>query len=263
MKENISLNLIQGIADLQKDLIAIFQNNEIIFINSAFEKFFSVSSLERYKAEFGPFVNNFVPHPHYFNAEKISDNQNWFDAILELAPIDRIVSMMTQNYEPRAFSVEINKIEEYIVALFCDITQTLIKRIMIENKTNIDAKSGAYAKNYFLQVAQSYQDAALFNEKIISAISIHCSNIKDNTDMLKESVAHFKSVIRQDDMLIRWSDDTFLLIYMIDNIKNAQIMLDKLNSANKPKELMDVEYNFMLTTQNDSENINSLLRKIK
>jgi hypothetical protein len=84
--------------------------------------------------------------------------------------IDRVVSMMTQYYEPRAFSVEINKIEEYVVASFCDITQTLVKRIMIENKTNI------YAKNYFLQVAQSYQDAALFNEKIISAIMIHRSN---------------------------------------------------------------------------------------
>lgn len=253
MKENVSLSLVQGIADLQKDLIAIFQNDEIILINRAFEKFFSVTSLERYRAEFGPFVNNFVPHPNYFNIEKISDNKNWFDAILELDQMDRIVSMMTQNYEPRAFSVEINKIEEYVVALFCDITQTLIKRIMIENKTNIDAKSGAYAKNYFLQVAQSYQDAALFNEKTISAISIHCSNIKNNTDALKASVAHFKSVIRQNDMLIRWSDDTFLLIYMIDDIKNAQIMLDKLNTANKPKELMDVEYTFILTTLNSDE----------
>ena len=215
MKENISLSLIQAIVDLQKDLIAIFQNNEIILINRAFGKFFSVSSLEQYRAEFGPFVNNFVPHPHYFNAEKINDNQNWFDAILELDSIDRVVSMMTQNYEPRAFSVEINKIEEYVVASFCDITQTLVKRIMIENKTNIDAKSGAYAKNYFLQVAQSYQDAALFNEKIISAIMIHCSNIRNNTETLKTSVVHFKSVIRQDDMLIRWSDDTFLLIYMM------------------------------------------------
>lgn len=62
MKENVSLSLVQGIADLQKDLIAIFQNDEIILINRAFEKFFSVTSLERYRAEFGPFVNNFVPH---------------------------------------------------------------------------------------------------------------------------------------------------------------------------------------------------------
>jgi len=40
---------------------------------------------------------------------------------------------------------------------------------------------------------------------------------------------------------------------MIDDIKNAQIMLNKLNGANKPKELMDVEYTFILTTLNSDE----------
>jgi hypothetical protein len=263
LREDISLAIIKSIVDSQKDLIAIFCGDEIILVNKAFENFFSVSSIMQYKESFGPFVNNFVPHPNYFNAEKINDNQNWFDAILELDPANRLVSMMTQNYEPRAFSVKIDKIEEYTIAVFCDITQTLVKRIMIENRTNIDANSGAYTKNYFLQVAQNYEDAAIFNGKIISTITIHSPDIKNNSAALKSTALHFKSLIRQDDMLIRWTDDTFLLIYMVDDIKNSQIILNKIKNSQKSKDIETLEYIFSLTTQNNNENIDAFLRRVK
>ena len=68
--------------------------------------------------------------------------------------------MMTPSFDPHAFSVELQRVtDEYTIATFNDITQSLIKRIMIENNANMDAGSGAYAKEYFLQIARSYEDA--------------------------------------------------------------------------------------------------------
>lgn len=267
MREDISLAIIQSVVDSQKDLIIIFYNDEPILINSAFEKFFSVLSLEQYKSEFGSFVNNFVPHPSYFHADKINGSSSWFDAVLELPEIERVVSMMTPNYEPHAFSVGINKVEEYIIVVFTDITQTLIKRIMIENRANIDAKSGAYARNYFLQIAQSYQEAAAFNEKIMSAVLIQVSKkdgstLRDDESALKALATRFKSITRQDDMLIRWSDDAFLLIYLVDTVKNAQIMLEKLDAISKSAEIKGVEYDFTLIVQNDGESIKTFIKRV-
>lgn len=267
MRDDICLALIKRVVDSQKDLIIIFHNNEIVLVNRAFDNFFSVSSLEEYKTEFGLFVDNFVPHPHYFHKDKIQDGSSWFDAILKLPEMERVVSMMTPSYEPHAFSVHVDKIEEYVIGVFEDITQTLIKRIMIENNANIDKESGAYAKNYFLQVAQSYQDAVVFNEKIVSAILIK-ANKKDGScvssdgNILKALVSHFKSVIRQDDMLIRWGDDAFLLIYLVDSAANAQAMLEKLQSLLQKKENEEMEFSLQHFIQKEGEGIKSFSARI-
>jgi len=252
VKKDISLAIIKSIADSQKDLIVIFHDDEPLLINDAFERFFSVSSLEEYKGLFGSFVESFVLHPSYFNAEKIAKGESWVDAILKLPEMDRIVSMMTPSYEPHAFSVHVEKIEEYVIAVFTDITQPLIKRIMIENNTSIDKESGAYAKNYFLHMLKSYQDAVAFNKKIVSAILIKTDETDENT--LLKIVGFIKSKIRQDDMLIRWTRDSFLLMSLVDNMANAQKMVEKLD--------MD-ECTLVLTMQNENESIRELIKRLE
>ena len=251
MKEEISLEIIQTIIDSQKDLMILFEENDPILINRAFKKFFTVSSLDEYKEEFGPFVNNFVPHPSYFHEEKIAKGSSWVDAILELKESERIVSMMTPTYEPHAFLVHVQKIDRYVIGVFEDITQTLIKRIMIQNNASIDIQSGAYAKNYFLQIAQSYQDAASFNKKIISAVLIKITK-EDEID-LAELVKHFKSIIRQDDMLIRWSNDSFLLAYLVDSEQNAQKMFEKMHGNS---------CSFELIIQREKEGIKEFIKRV-
>lgn len=252
MREETGLAIIQSVIDLQKDLVVLFEENSPTLVNKAFKKFFSVSSLDEYKEEFGPFVNNFVPHPSYFHGEKVAKGSSWIEAILELPNKERIVSMMTPAYEPHAFLVNIQKIDEYVIVLFEDITQSLIKRIMIENNASIDVQSGAYAKNYFLQIAQSYQDAASFNKKIISAVLIKITK-EDGVDF-GELVKHFKSIIRQDDMLIRWEENSFLLIYLVDSALNAQKMFEKLHGRN---------CSFELIIQKEKEGIKEFIKRVE
>ncbi len=60
MLNEISLSLIQSIVDSQKDLIVIFHDGKEVLINQAFKKFVGTSSMEQYREDFGPFLNNFV-----------------------------------------------------------------------------------------------------------------------------------------------------------------------------------------------------------
>jgi hypothetical protein len=39
-----------------------------------------------------------------------TDGVSWYDAIMKLDEIDRIVSMLTQDFDPCAFSVHIEKV---------------------------------------------------------------------------------------------------------------------------------------------------------
>jgi len=267
MSDTVSLALVQSLIDTQKDLIALFRDDDIVLSNEAFNRFFAVTSCEQYKKDFGLFINNFVPHPSYFNKDKMQAGENWIDTILKLPESDRIVSMMTPSFEPHAFSVGISKVDAHVIVTLNDITQSLIKRIMIENQANMDLQSGAYTKEYFLHVAQSYEDAAQFNEKILGAILIDAKRkdakeLHDDEETLSALVSHFKGNIRQDDMLVRWNRHAFLLIFLVDSDSNAQQMFHKLQSIVNHDNIQHLSCQLNLKVQENDEGIAALIRRL-
>lgn len=264
MDINTALLVLRGVIDSLEDMVVVFEAEKPIVINRAFGKFFGVSSAEEYNEGFGAFINNFVPHPSYFHAQKIQSGLNWMDAVMELDEIDRVVSMITQTHEPRAFSVDIKKVEGYSIVFFSDITATLIKRIMKQNNTSIDSKSGAYAKNYFMHVAQSFQDAAEVNEKTICAILIKAtkkdgSEVSDDGTLLKDIAAYFKASIRQDDMLVRWSTGSFVVVFLAENAENADAMLKKLSQYRSDETIKDTAFGFSLYIKKESQTLGSFI----
>ena len=268
MIDDTCFALLKSVIDSKKDLTVVFKNDEPVLSNSTFNSFFNVSSFEQYKSDFGPFVDNFVPHPSYFNKEKIDKDEPWFDAILKLEEIDRVVSMMSATCDPHAFSVDIKRsVEDYKIISFEDITQSLIKRIMIENNASIDKKSGAYDKQYFLQVMQSYEDAAAFNEKIIGVISIELIHV-DGEDIrvekmsLQSFVENFKRSIRQDDMLIHWSDSKFLLVYLVDDKDKIKQVVEKIQEMTNKNGISELRYKFSSASQDENETISKLLKRL-
>ena len=247
-----------------KNLIVVFKDSEPVLTNSDFNSFFGVASFEIYKANFGFFVDNFVPHPSYFHKEKFDESKQWFDAILELEESDRVVSMMTSSYEPHAFSVSIDKSNDgYMIATFSDITQTLIKRIMIENNVSLDKESGAYDKKYFLQITQSYEDAALFNEKIIaiSEINLISAQALQKAD-LENFVKEIKLTIRQDDMLVRFDKKKFLLICLVDDARKAKQVNAKIQQMLDENSSDELSYTLYLVSQGENESIKSLIKRV-
>ncbi|MEA2072402.1 MAG: hypothetical protein U9O86_02365 [Campylobacterota bacterium] len=262
MREDLALAL--NIANMQENFIIVFKEDEIILTNNSFNTFFGVSSVDEYLSNFGDFINNFVPHPSYFNAEKITSGETWFESIQKLEELDRVVSMLSQDHEPHAFSVEINsEVSDLKIVTFTDITQSLIKRIMVQNNANIDAKSGAYAKQYFLQVMKSYDDAAVFNEKIIALIMIDIFKEDElHNDDVKEFVRSFNLTIRQDDMLIQWEKEKFLLIFLVDDTQKATQVQSKLEQSLSSYPLSGFSYELSSIFQKNNESIAKLIRSI-
>jgi len=262
--EKSCLELIEAIANLQEDFIVIFKNDDIVFTNKAFNSFFGVSSLKEYKRNFGPFVNNFVPHPSYFNANKIAEQETWFEAILKLDEIDRVVSLLSQNHDPHAYSVSINEdVESFKIVTFTDITQTLIKRIMIENNASIDLKSGAYAKQYFLQIKQSYEDASIFNEKIVGLTLIEIFSEEGLDDaVIQEFVTALKNATRNDDMLVKWSASSFLLAYLVDDEVRANAVSSKLQAMINRHSAGKFTSELSSVLQKEDESMTKLLNRL-
>lgn len=247
--------LIQNIIDAQENIICVFKDAELILANKAFNTFFYVNSLEQYTQEFGPFVNNFVPHNSYFHSEKVKEGEMWLDAIAQIGDKDRIVSMLNTNYEPRAFSVGVdNSLLGYSVLTLCDISQHLIKRIMIENNVSIDEKSGAYNKEYFLHTSDSFHDAAAFNEKSIGITMIEIDK-NEESGFLATVVTCIKNRIRQDDMLVKYSENVLLLAYLVDNEENALQLSRKLGSISQEESCKGLSFKMSVALVQEQEKI--------
>ena len=253
--------LLSSILDLNNDLIVIFKDEQVVMTNQSFNKFFNVGSTDEYNERFGDFVNNFVPHPKYFHKDKVADSESWIEAIDKLDESERVVSMLSQTYEPLAFSIDIyNPIDAYYVLVFEDITQDLIKRIMIQNSSNIDEQSGAYAKKYFMEIKQSYQEAAQYNEKKIALILIDIYEEEDVDH--KKFVEDLNAKIRQDDMLVKWSEQGYLLIYMVDDIDNAKIVLSKFEKLIEKEQFSQYKCKLKFLFQDENQSLKSLISKV-
>lgn len=216
--------------DSQKNLIVLMYKNTPVLFNKAFQNFSGMSTLKQFLREFGSLTNRFVAHGSYFNVNDLENPDEWIQALKDLPESQRIVSMISAKAEPYAFSVNIEiPVDNYTILSFTDISQDLIKRIMIENDVSIDNESGAYDKDYFNYTSKSFFDAAEFNNKLIGITMIELILPASEIDRyIRYFTASIKSSIRQSDMLVRWGSTTFLLAYLIDNKESAIIFSEKL-----------------------------------
>lgn len=221
-----NIQLLQRLIDARDELTVLYRQNELILVNAAFQTFFGTNDLGSFLREYGALHNCFVPHNAYFHATDLSDETPWFEAILVRDAKDRIVSMIDTQPHPHAFSVDVDtSVEGYAIIAFTDISRDLIKCIMSENDADMDKESGAYDRQYFVHTSDSFIDAAAFNHKIIGTTLIL---LPENHANVRNVATNIKAHTRQDDMLVRWGNDSFILIYLTDCEHHALRLSHKL-----------------------------------
>ncbi|HEX5330039.1 diguanylate cyclase domain-containing protein [Sulfuricurvum sp.] len=265
-EDDVCHKLFQSAIDTQKNLIVLLYQNRLVLFNKAFQEFTNMPTVKMFLREFGSLPNRFVPHEAYFHAGKASNPQEWTRAIMELSESDRIVSMINYRADPFAFSVTIEEpVEDYTIVSFCDISQDLIKRIMIENDVSIDKESGAFNKDYFVHTSKSFQNAAEFNEKAVGITMIELMSSDSEADKyLHDFTSSIKCNIRQSDMLVRWDKKTFLLAYLIDNADNAMKFSRKLLSVMREEpfeNLKTIQMRLGTTIQLENELIPDIIER--
>jgi len=258
---NEPYTLIQNIVDATESLVIIIENDTPILMNKACCSFFGINSFDEYSSNFGNFVNNFVPHPAYFNMNKVEEGEKWTEVLNALEDKDKIVSMLNTSHEPRAFSVHVDSSHpSYIVLSLTDISANLIKRIMTENHVNIDEKSGAYTKEYFLHTSEILQDGAAFNEKEIGLTMINILN--SNEDDISVMVNRIKESIRQTDMLVKWSSQKLLLAYLVEQEDNAVLLSKKLQEVMSTERSKGINFNISVTLVNKEEKLTTSIKRL-
>ncbi|CAM3980158.1 diguanylate cyclase [Arcobacter cloacae] len=233
---------INTILDIQPNMIFIINKTESIFANKFLLDFFDCKNLEEFQKKYFCLAQTFIQEELFFHLGKINDNSTWIDNILKLKSEKRIVSILHPTTKTtKVFNVSIVELEDeqYLISL-TDISDTILKQIQLENKSTHDKLTGAFNREYF----ESHKNL-IINEYtkenhllIFSILDIDFfKNVNDTYGhdvgdrVLKQFVQIIQNSSRNDDLVIRWGGEEFILLLKINSIDNAKKVLENIRKT--------------------------------
>lgn len=218
---------IQSILDAQENIVYVTENSSIIYANQPFFDFFAVASLEDFLQHDSCICGRFLQTDLTFTPSSI-EGKMWIHEILALEKSKRIVAMKSPSNEKRFFSLAVKELvsDRYIITLN-DISQSLLRELFLKNKAYHDPLTGALNRQYFYD----YYDENRQNITSLGIIMVDLDYFKKindtyghgiGDDVLKQVAESIQNSIRNDDTLIRWGGEEFILL--INTAKKSQLI---------------------------------------
>ena len=267
-------NKLYKFIDTQNTIVILTNGEEINFANKEFLNFFGFKELEDFKKESKCICEFFLENDRFFHLGKLKNNENWIDAIISLSQPKRIVGMLTKDSIIVVFSITLNYFEDdlYIVS-FSDISQTINEQIILEEKTVHDKLTGAYNREYFEKNyrniikeyhLKSYRFAlCLFDIDDFKKVNdTYGHDIGDY--VLKELVSEISKFSRDDDILIRWGGEEFILIMKIKSENDLLRVLENLRMRIEKhifKKVEKVTCSFGVALYKEGEDIETTIKR--
>ena len=238
--ENVLLNL-EKFIDTQDNIVILTNGEEINFANKRFFTFLGYKNLEHFKQHHHCICEYFIENDRFFHLAKIQKDENWLKVIKTLPHSERIVSIMGREFIPHAFSVSINEFsQDLMIVSFADISQTILEYIQLEEKSQHDKLTKAYNREYFEQNFARYlyeynQNSFHLGLAILDIDHFKLVNDTHGHDVGDSVLIEFVEIIqkhsRQDDILIRWGGEEFILLMKIKNENDLFKALDHLRTV--------------------------------
>lgn len=263
----------QQILDSQKSIVIVNDGQDIINVNQAFLAFFDVESLEEFKKRDHCICDCFKQSNRFFHLGKVPEDVSWLDFAMDLKDSERMVQMENDKGDYCIFNFSISKFSEgrFIIA-FNDITDTMVEHFELENRATTDYLTGARNRSYFNHVFPVLRDIAEQTHKNLGLIlfdidhfklinDTHGHNVGD--EILKEIVALVKRTIREEDLLIRWGGEEFILVVKVNSSVTAERIAENLRQviANHDfPENLKVTCSFGVTLCDDAYEMDDLVK---
>jgi len=236
---NLSLRT-KSILDTQKSLIVITTGKEILETNQTFLDFFGYDSLENFKSKYRCVSECFILHEGYFHLGKTASQTLWIEHIEKLHPKDQVVLMRDKNATQYSFAVALNYYQDnsYVVS-FNDISQTFQEQIILQHKIIMDSLTGAYNREFYKTNINKIIQKREYNHQQLGVIFFDIDHFKTINDtyghaigdeVLKELVERVSVSIRNDDYLLRWGGEEFVVFIATHSLKQAKRASEHLRS---------------------------------
>lgn len=224
----------------QSHMIILTDKYTLKYINEPTLKFFDFESIDEMKDTYNCICDTFEKDDKYFYFDTESDDDNWIDSISKLPKEKQIVSIFSKKEKKnKNFQVNINNYgsEELYVVTFIDISETMQIQSELDYKSKHDPLTNIYNRGFFNEHHHSIIDLnKQSNHKTALAI-IDIDHFKSVNDtyghdvgdkVLINLVELIQKHSRDNDVLIRWGGEEFILLMPINTDKNLLKKLEHL-----------------------------------
>lgn len=237
-KEKNIQNTLEKLIDSQNNIICLSNAEQISFANKKFYEFFKCNTIEEFQNRNKLLSNLFVENDRFFHLSKIEKGENWMEKIQDFPENERVVAFHDSSFNICAFSVNSNKFDDDLYLLsFTDISETVINQIKLEEKSIRDKLTGAYNREFFDIKYKSIISECLDSNKKLAIAMLDIDYFKKINDkyghdvgdnVLQTFVKRIEEVSREDDILIRWGGEEFILVLKVKIAKNLSIALENI-----------------------------------
>ncbi|WP_455757182.1 diguanylate cyclase domain-containing protein [Sulfurimonas sp.] len=207
--------------DLQKNIMVVTDGKNMQMVNDALRDFFGAKYLESITANNADISSQFIKSENYFNIDEIPKNLTWIEAIKSLHGDKKIVAMYDKNNNIHTFNISISDYDKYnYIVLFADISDTIKEKVNLSNKVIKDTLTGALNREFF-ETSISVIIEDLNTDKYLGVAMLDIDFFKSVNDVyghdagdvvLIELTTLIKSTIRDNDYLIRWGGEEFIIL---------------------------------------------------
>ena len=255
-------------------MVILTTGKNIEFANKKFFQFLGFKNIEDYKINHKCISDLFLEDEKFFNLSLVKEDENWVNIIQTLSYRRRVVAIRGKNSSTHAFSVTINKFEDsiYIVS-FADISETILENMQLEEKTLKDKLTNAYNREFFENNYQRLIETFKSEDMYFGLAMIDIDNFKNINDSYGHNIGdeiliNLVSIInkfsRNDDILIRWGGEEFIIILKVSSEDRLNIILENIRKTiekSKIDKLPTITCSFGGTIYENNEQINDTIKR--
>jgi len=241
-KEQEERAKLQKLIDTQDSIVILSTGKELKFCNKKFLTFFGYKNLEDFLGDYECICDFFTVEDGFFHLQKVQvDEEHWIESLLNLSGRSRIVLMHDVEGKSHIFSIFINTYdEELYVVSFSDISDTMTQQFELKREATIDALTGLYNRIYFkknIKHILSKHTIEEFDTGVIFFDIDHFKKVNDTYghdvgDKVLRKISNLvKHYIRNDDRLIRWGGEEFIILVESESIERVYKQAQHLRSV--------------------------------
>ena len=274
------LSLLQNVIDQQNSIVIVTDGKKIKQANKTFLDFYQVESVEAFDKEFGCLSDTFISHSDFFSSKKDNSGScgtGWINEILEVEEKNRLISIVDiATVEPKAFSVQVNKLSDY--AGFYVVTLTDITDIKLESQQHYyhathDVLTGLYNRAYYFDRLDNEIVNAVRYRRCFSIILFdidHFKKFNDTYGHLKgdevlKAVAKATSInTRKNDTISRWGGEEFIVLLPDTKLNTAELIAENLRKIIqnlKVEGVSQITASFGVSEYKQNDDENALLQR--
>jgi len=232
---------LQRFIDTQDSIVILTDSKELSFANKKFLDFFDFPNIESFTEKHNCICEFFEEDERFFHLGKLQNQESsWIHEMLSMNGRNRIVSIRDNLGLHHVFNVSIKDFDKtnYIVT-FSDISDNMLEKFELEEQAIKDQLTKAYNRVFFSnnieKILLTHRQYNVYTGIFFIDIDFF-KNINDTfghtvgDNILRKIVQIMEKYTRDDDKVIRWGGEEFIVITQANNISDVTKQADNLRS---------------------------------